>query len=353
MTNLFIAEQDSADFPKAAAMLPDNLRVELLGVELLGVELLNTLAQQDYRFITVTPLTHQRFLARNTAVGKNVQDILGWNLPFELETLAPPLRRIMLEAGLVTRHQHDSLLATSNLLRSRVRVSSLADDLLLHSAFPTSSGDAVFFGPDTYRFSRFIRQALHEAKSDLAGVGRPLRVLDIGCGSGAGGLTVARSLGGRALDLTLNDINPVALDYARVNMQAAAINAHFLLGDVFTTPHGEFDLIISNPPYMKDSAGRAYRNGGERLGLDFSERLVQHSIRHLAPGGRLLLYTGVAMTAHSDPFLENLIPLFKEMGCHWSYEEIDPDVFGEELEQPAYAAAHRIAAVGLVVTRLD
>jgi hypothetical protein len=33
------------------------------------------------------------------------------------------------------------------------------------------------------------------------------------------------------------------------------------------------------------------------------------------------------------------------------YDEIDPDVFGEELEQPAYAAAHRIAVVGLVVTR--
>lgn len=41
------------------------------------------------------------------------------------------------------------------------------------------------------------------------------------------------------------------------------------------------------------------------------------------------------------------------IGGRTSYDEIDPDVFGEELEQPAYAAAHRIAAVGLVVTRRE
>jgi hypothetical protein len=34
----------------------------------------------------------------------------------------------------------------------------------------------------------------------------------------------------------------------------------------------------------------------------------------------------------------------------WSYAEVDPDVFGEELETPAYADADRIAAVVLTVT---
>src|SRR5690606_8181624 len=103
-----------------------------------------------------------------------------------------------------------------------------------------------------------------------------LRVLDIGCGSGAGGLAVARSLPGKNVALTLNDINHSALDCARVNMEAAAIDAHFLAGDVFSTHLGMFDLIISNPPYMKAGAGRAYRDGGDSLGLDFSVRLVRH-----------------------------------------------------------------------------
>lgn len=47
------------------------------------------------------------------------------------------------------------------------------------------------------------------------------------------------------------------------------------------------------------------------------------------------------------------VPEHGAVGGSTSYDEIDPDVFGEELEQPAYAAAHRIAAVGLVVTRRE
>lgn len=310
------------------------------------VELLQTLAQQEYCFTTTTPLTHKRFLARHTAAAENLQDIFGWNLPFKVDALLPSLRRLMLQADVVQ--------PLGDYLKSTVRISSLANDLLLHSAFPTSASDAVFFGPDTYRFSRFIHQTLHHTQtSPPISIDKPIRVLDIGCGSGAGGLAVVRSLPERKIDLTLNDINILALDYARANMEAAAVDAHFLLGDVFSTPHGMFDLVISNPPYMKDSAERAYRNGGERLGLDFSLRLVRHAINHLAPGGQLLLYTGVAMTRYTDPFLEELKPLLAATDCHWSYEEIDPDIFSEELEQPVYAGAHRIAAVGLVVTSLQ
>lgn len=318
------------------------------------VQLLTILGEQGYRFTTVTPLSHHRFLTKNCAHAKNLQDIFGWSMPFEMSILSPSLQRIIIEAELAQpingeRDAHD--LQHSH-WKSAARVSSLGNDLLLHSAFPTSSADAVFFGPDTYRFARFIRQTLHHPHvPSQHNSGRPLRVLDIGCGSGAGALTVARSLRGRDFNLTLNDINPVALKYAQANMAAAELNANFLLGDVFTTDHGLFDLIISNPPYMKDSAGRAYRDGGDRLGLDFSLRLAQHCVRHLAPGGQLILYSGVAMTTQTDPFLDELTPLLTKTDCKWSYAEIDPDVFGEELEQPAYAAAHRIAAVGLVVTR--
>lgn len=362
MTTLLSAERNGIDFQVRTTAQADDLSAQVDNLRATNlhtrVELLQILAQQTYRFITVTPVTHERFLARNAALGKKLEDIFGWNMPFESDTLSPPLRRVMREAGFLQTVSEDQFASSGaenriekSVFKSSVRVSSLGDDLLLHSAFPTTSGDAVFFGPDTYRFARFIRQTMYHTAPNFAAAERPLRVLDIGCGSGAGGLTVARSLGARRVDLTLNDINAVALEYAKANMQRAGIDAHFLLGDVFTTPHGEFDLIISNPPYMQDSAGRTYRNGGERLGLDFSLRVVQHGIHHLAPGGQLLLYTGVAMTAHTDPFLEELIPLLAETDCHWACDEIDPDVFGEELEQPAYTAAHRIAAVGLVVTR--
>lgn len=316
------------------------------------VDLLGILMEVNYRFTTVTPLTHHRFLSKNPSLAKSLQDIFGWSMPFEKGVLPPSLQRLMIDADLVQPADDLAKNQTrqNSLWKSDVRVSSLDDDVLLHSAFPTTSADAVFFGPDTYRFARFIRQTLNRA-DELRHRSQALKVLDIGCGSGAGVLAVARSLSDQKLNLTLNDINPTALKYADANMAAASVNATFLLGDVFTTKHGLFDLIISNPPYMKDSAGRAYRDGGDQLGLDFSLRLAQHGIRHLAPGGQFILYSGVAMTTHTDPFQDELKRLLAGTGLRWTYEEIDPDVFGEELEQPDYASVHRIAAVGLVVTR--
>jgi hypothetical protein len=48
---------------------------------------------------------------------------------------------------------------------------------------------------------------------------------------------------------------------------------------------------------------------------------------------------------------KSLRPTLDLRGCRWSYRELDPDVFGEELLEPAYARAERIAAVSLVVQR--
>jgi hypothetical protein len=42
--------------------------------------------------------------------------------------------------------------------------------------------------------------------------------------------------------------------------------------------------------------------------------------------------------------------LLEASNCSWSYDELDPDVFGEELEMPAYATVERIAAVVLTVS---
>jgi methylase of polypeptide subunit release factors len=153
------------------------------------------------------------------------------------------------------------------------------------------------------------------------------------------------------VELTLNDINPRAIALSAVNARAAGLPVVLALGDALSAVEGDFDLIISNPPYIEDDARRAYRHGGERLGRDLSVRIGADAIKRLAPGGRLLLYTGVAMVDEHDPFLAEMRPLLAAAGCSWTYDEIDPDVFGEELERPAYQRAHRIAAVGLAALR--
>jgi hypothetical protein len=87
---------------------------------------------------------------------------------------------------------------------------------------------------------------------------------------------------------------------------------------------------------------------GARISIDWARA----AIPKLAPGGRLLLYTGSAIvTGGRDRLREALQATAQAAGASLRYREIDPDVFGEELEKPAYREAERIAAVGAVITR--
>ena len=71
------------------------------------------------------------------------------------------------------------------------------------------------------------------------------------------------------------------------------------------------------------------------------------ALERLAPNGWLLLYTGVAMVDGADPFRARITPMLERADVEWQYDEIDPDIFGEELDEPDYRRAERIAAVWL------
>src|SRR3546814_3645905 len=54
------------------------------------LSLLRLLKQQDYRFVTPTPATHARVIARpDRKRARSLEDILGWSLPFEPSVLDP------------------------------------------------------------------------------------------------------------------------------------------------------------------------------------------------------------------------------------------------------------------------
>jgi methylase of polypeptide subunit release factors len=226
---------------------------------------------------------------------------------------------------------------------SVVRASTLQGEIFLHSAFPTLSADAVFFGPDTYRFARAI-------KSNLCANRRRLRrVLDIGCGTGAGAIVVSKNA--VCDEIIMTDINKTALQLARLNADAAGVEATILHSDLFANVPGNFDLIVANPPYLNDPLQRAYRHGGGAMGSALSLRIAEAARHRLSPGGSLLLYTGSPIVGGTDRFLQAIERSFHRWDLVWSYEEIDPDVFGEELEAEAYSSVDRIAAVVLVARK--
>lgn len=300
--------------------------------------LLAYLREHSYEFTPVTPLTHARVLInRGGESAEGVRDIFGWSLPFEAKALPASLMEALLQGQWLDGEGN-------GFFRSRVRVASLEGDLFLHSAFPAREADAVFFGPDTCRFVTLIRNNLPANRLDA-----PLRIADIGCGSGAGGIMAARMCVGA--DVTLNDINPQALRYAAINAAVAGLQVTLAPGDALEAPAGDFDVVLSNPPYLVDETERAYRHGGEGPGRALSVKIGAQALQRLNPGGRLILYTGVAMVEGVDHFIRELKPFLGQTGCTYTYSEIDPDVFGEELERPAYRHAERIAAVGLVAVK--
>jgi hypothetical protein len=65
----------------------------------------------------------------------------------------------------------------------------------------------------------------------------------------------------------------------------------------------------------------------------------------------LLLYTGIAIAGQEDAFLAEIAPLLDLCCSAWRYEELDPDVFGEEVGTPGYEDIERIAVVWLHATR--
>lgn len=312
---------------------------------LLTASLLRALAWlqgEHYDFITVTPATHARVNARPFDPAQaTLRDAFGWSRPF------PPA---LLPAAIRDDLQQNALLfeLPDGLLRSRVRFSTVGGQLFAHSAYPTVEEDAVFLGPDTYRFAALIED---ELRREPLGVGA--RILDVGCGAGGGGIVAARAAAAAQPHLLLTDINPRALQFAAANAAHAGCGgAQLLQGDLFAPLTGQqLDFVIANPPYLNDAGQRAYRHGGGRWGEGLSERIVREGMPCLAPGGRLVLYTGVAIVGGRDTLLESLRDDLAASGWPWRYRELDPDVFGEELEEPAYAEAERIAVTALVLQR--
>jgi hypothetical protein len=117
---------------------------------------------------------------------------------------------------------------------------------------------------------------------------------------------------------------------------------------------GAVDLIIANPPFIADAKKRDYRDGGDMLGAGLSLDWARQSLERLGEGGTMLLYTGSPIVAGEDALLGSLAELADDAGASLRYEELDPDIFGEELDQPAYAdaGAERIAAVGAILRKL-
>lgn len=295
-------------------------------------QLMAWLACRGYDFVTPTARTHSLVRNRMSATTEDqLRDIFGWTRPFKAGQIEPDLLDLLVQA--------DAIEEQDDVLRATIRASTVDGHLYLHSA-PTDAPNAVFLGPDTYRYARFLRQSL----GDAGPIGQ---ALDIGVGAGVGALTLAGRLPGAVV--SGSDVNTEALRLARINAVHNGVTVSLVECSGLPDTPRRFDVIAANPPYIGGSLKRIYRDGGGALGEGLALDWVRSGLLRLTSGGRFLLYTGSAIVRGRDLIYDELARLASAGGYALDYEEIDPDVFGGTLRQEAYREVERIAAIGAVL----
>lgn len=127
------------------------------------------------------------------------------------------------------------------------------------------------------------------------------RVLDIGTGSGAIAVSLAKL--GRQAQVTAADVSDRALEIARRNAERNGAAVEFVKSDCFSALKGrKYDMIVSNPPYISEDEMRelmpevmrepelALFGGAD--GLDFYRRISREAPEYLNEGGCLLFEIG-------------------------------------------------------------
>ena len=161
---------------------------------------------------------------------------------------------------------------------------------------------------------------------------QPLRVADVGTGSGIIAILIAKHVPGSRV--TAIDISPAALDVARRNAETHAISdaqIDFMHGDLLSScePDQRFELILSNPPYVSepefellDKTVRDYEPRGALVagpaGSEAIAQLIEQSRERLVAGGYLIF--------EFSPMLATALP--ELVGSGWQEPQITKDLAG-------------------------
>lgn len=159
---------------------------------------------------------------------------------------------------------------------------------------------------------------------------KELKILDLCCGSGAIIITLNKELGNKNKYFA-SDISSKALKVARKNAKILKANISFLKSDMFKNIKNKFDIIVSNPPYIKTEEinflDKEVKNfdpkisldGGE-TGFDFYEIIEENAKKYLNENGKIFLEFGINQSKELKKLFEKE---YKDVTIVKDYNNID------------------------------
>lgn len=144
----------------------------------------------------------------------------------------------------------------------------------------------------------------HVVEAAIARLGQdaPVRICDVGTGSGAIAIALAKEL--PRAELTAVDLSEAALDVARENAERHGVGdrVRLLKSDLLSAVRGErFDAVVSNPPYVAEGEELEAQVGewepegalfAGATGLEVYGRLIPEAREALVPRGLLVMEMG-------------------------------------------------------------
>ncbi|MDO4562626.1 MAG: peptide chain release factor N(5)-glutamine methyltransferase [Clostridia bacterium] len=146
------------------------------------------------------------------------------------------------DALLCRRAPTEGELERVNAIAERV----LGGEMLAYVLGKTEFMSLPFYVNTDVLIPRQDTETLVEAVMGIAKGGE--RILDLCCGSGCIAISLSKYIKGA--HVTGADISAAALDVARRNAALNGVDAEFVFMDVFGESYGEWDIIVSNPPYI-------------------------------------------------------------------------------------------------------
>jgi len=170
------------------------------------------------------------------------------------------------------------------------------------------TGHKEFFGLDLLVDARVLvprpdTETLVEWALELQSAASPVRVVDLGTGSGAIALALQHSC--PAWQVVAVDYSADALAVAQANAQRLRLGVQCVQGSWLDAVQNRYDLVVSNPPYIAATDTHLAALAHEPLqalasgadGLDAIRSITGQAPKHLLPGGWLLLEHGYDQAA--------------------------------------------------------